>query len=122
MAGRATARAETAHDVEAAVNEVRLHGRWRGSVERELPSGDVVVTGRVVVARPEGGVDAIDCAIWPAGLRRKALQWPDGTAVEVDGSLRRRFFRTPAGAASRYEVHVDRLRRTGAPVRRGAQG
>ena len=29
--------------------------------------------------------------------------------VRVEGSLRRRFFRTPAGAASRYEVEVRRL-------------
>ena len=33
----------------------------------------------------------------------------DGTRVRVEGSLRRRFFRTPAGAASRYEVEVRRL-------------
>ncbi|MGN6612420.1 MAG: single-stranded DNA-binding protein [Angustibacter sp.] len=95
----------------AIVNEVRLHGRWQGAVERELPSGDLLVTARVVVARPEGGVDALDCAVWPAGLRRRVLGWPDGTHVEVAGSLRRRFFRTPVGAASRYEVQVERIRR-----------
>lgn len=101
----------------AMLNEVRLHGRWHGAIERELPSGDLLVTARVVVARPEGGVDALDCAVWPAGLRRRVLSWPDGTQVEVAGSLRRRFFRTPAGAASRYEVHVQRIRR--APGSRG---
>lgn len=98
-------------DREGPVNEVRLHGRWQGAVERELPSGDLLVTARVVVDRPEGGVDALDCAVWPAGLRRRVLGWPEGTRVEVAGSLRRRFFRTPAGAASRYEVHVQQIRR-----------
>lgn len=115
------ARAEEAGDDpvgSGAVNEVRLHGRWRGAVERELPSGDLLVTARVVVDRPEGGVDALDCAVWPAGLRRRVLGWPDGTAVEVAGSLRRRFFRTPAGAASRYEVHVEHIRRAPGPGRR----
>jgi single-strand DNA-binding protein len=103
------------------VNEVRLHGRWQGAVERELPSGDLLVTARVVVARPEGGVDALDCAVWPAGLRRRVLGWPDGTHVEVAGSLRRRFFRTPVGAASRYEVQVERIRRAPrSPGRRAA--
>lgn len=31
--------------------------------------------------------------------------------VEVDGSLRRRFFATGAGRVSRYEVEADRVRR-----------
>jgi single-strand DNA-binding protein len=101
-----------------AVNEVRLHGRWQGTDERELPSGDVVVTGRVVVRRPEGGVDALDCAVWASALRRKVLRWPEGAQVEVCGSLRRRFFRTPAGAASRYEVQVAQIRRTDTPASR----
>jgi single-strand DNA-binding protein len=103
------------------VNEVRLQGRWHGAIERELPSGDLLVTARVVVGRPEGGVDALDCAVWSAGLRRRALSWPDGAHVELVGSLRRRFFRTPVGAASRYEVHVRQGRRVGSrPGRRGA--
>lgn len=101
-----------ADDGANAINEVRLVGRWQGTDERELPSGDVVVTGHVVVRRRDGGVDALDCAVWPAALRRKVLRWPEGVEVEVLGSLRRRFFRTPAGAASRYEVHVARIRRT----------
>ena len=108
---------EPAEPATSMVNEVRLHGRWQGAVERELPSGDLLVTGRVVVARPEGGVDALDCAVWPAGLRRRVLGWPDGTQVEVAGSLRRRFFRTPVGASSRYEVQVQQIRR--APGSRG---
>jgi single-strand DNA-binding protein len=37
---------------------------------------------------------------------------PDGTEVEVRGSLRRRFWRSPTGPASRYEVEVRSLRRT----------
>ncbi len=121
---RASARERAAGGDEltpATVNEVRLHGRWHGAVERALPSGDLLVTARVVVARPEGGVDALDCAVWPAGLRRRVLSWPDGTRVEVTGSLRRRFFRTPVGAASRYEVHVQRIRRApGSRDRRAA--
>ncbi|KQX66827.1 hypothetical protein [Angustibacter sp. Root456] len=99
---------------------MRLHGRWQGALERELPSGDRLVTARVVVARPEGGVDALDCAVWPPGLRRRVLAWADGTQVEVAGSLRRRFFRTPAGAASRYEVQVQQIRRAPGPRGRRA--
>ncbi len=92
------------------VNHVRLVGRWHGATERELPSGDAVVTARVVVARAEGGVDTVDCAVWRPQLRKRVLRWPDGSVVEVEGSLRRRFWRTPAGPASRYEVEVATVR------------
>lgn len=92
---------------------MRLRGRWTAAAERELPSGDELVTSRLVVGRAGPGVDTIDCAIWPSTLRRRALAVPEGTVVEVDGSLRRRFWRTPAGAASRYEVEVSALRRVG---------
>jgi single-strand DNA-binding protein len=110
---RSPAAARAVLQPEQPVNEVRLQGRWHGATERELPSGDVLVTARVVVARPEGGVDTLDCAVWPSGLRRKVLGWGDGVQVELSGSLRRRFWRTPGGPASRYEVHVSRIRRAG---------
>lgn len=93
------------------VNTVEITGRVSGDpTAREMPSGDELVTLRVVVSRGEGQpVDTIDCACWSAASRRAALRLTDGTRVRVEGSLRRRFFRTPGGAASRYEVEVVRL-------------
>ena len=95
------------------LNEVRLCGRVSGdAVERVLPSGDSVVTWRVVVARESSpGVDTIDCAAWSAALRRRAVKLVDGHEVELSGALRRRFWRGASGAASRYEVEVASLRR-----------
>jgi single-strand DNA-binding protein len=97
-----------------AANEVHLRGRWVGAQERELPSGDVVVVARVLVSRPGGGVDTLDCAVWAPALRRRVMRLTDGCRVDLTGSLRRRFWRTPAGASSRYEVEVSQLRRLGA--------
>ena len=97
------------------VNEVRLRGRWTAASARELPSGDQLVTARLVVGRAGTGVDTIDCAVWSTTLRRRALKLDEGSTVEVDGSLRRRFWRTPTGAASRYEVEVSALRRFSRP-------
>lgn len=93
------------------VNHVEITGRVSGGPSRrELPSGDELVTLRVVVSRGDGQpVDTIDCACWSSASRRAALRLEDGTRVRVEGSLRRRFFRTPAGAANRYEVEVRRL-------------
>lgn len=106
----------------APANEVHLTGRVSGDpVERELPSGDVLVSLRVVVARPaprgrkdspgsRQRVDTIDVTCWTARTRGRALRLADGDGIEVSGALRRRFFRTGAGAASRYEVEAASVR------------
>lgn len=109
------------------LNEVRLRGRVSGDPEtRTLPSGDVVVLVRVVVPREAHGrssatggrsaqrrttVDTLDCAIWRGDLRRRASRWVDGDRVELTGALHRRFWRSGAGVASRYEVEVSAARR-----------
>ncbi len=102
-------------------NDVCLVGRLSaGPQVRELPSGDSVVSWRLVVDRPpperrlaEGArpptVDVLDCAAWTGPTQRAAMQLAAGDVVEVRGALRRRFWRTGAGAQSRYEVEVRAL-------------
>jgi len=107
--------------VEADVNEVLLTGRVSGvPEERELPSGDRVVLLRLVVRRAAargrtGGsravVDTIDLSCWTRPLQRKALRLGAGDLVTVHGALRRRFWRSPGGPSSRYEVEVTGLDR-----------
>ncbi|MBF4163826.1 single-stranded DNA-binding protein [Nocardioides acrostichi] len=107
-------------------NEVVVRGRLSAPAEeRELPSGDVVVTLRVIVsrARPRGPsarskqrFDVIDCAVWAARLRRTVRAWRAGDVVEVEGALRRRFYRGAAGTTSRVEVEAARARRISAAV------
>ncbi|HLT83709.1 MAG TPA: single-stranded DNA-binding protein [Phototrophicaceae bacterium] len=98
-------------------NAVSLVGRVSGEVEeRELPSGDRLSTFRLVVPRPDAGegrarVDTIDVACWSGRTRRVAGRVGQGSVVAVEGALRRRFFATGAGRASRYEVEAQRLRR-----------
>ena len=100
--------------VEAGVNEVRLVGRVsQPPEERVLPSGDSVWTFRLVVRRPapahersRTSVDALECAAWSARPRRTVSGWGPGDVVEVTGALRRRFFRSGGGPASRTEVEV----------------
>ena len=124
-AGRASevlAPGEAAPDAVAPRNEVVLVGRVPAPAQqRELPSGDVLVTWRVVVARPPGRrppegvrptiVDTLDCVAWTASARRAATALRPDDVVEVSGSLRRRFWRAGAGAASRCEVEVASVRR-----------
>jgi single-strand DNA-binding protein len=98
-------------------NHVLLVGRVSADPEvRVLPSGDEITTWRLVVARDEvaegrPGQDTIDCTAWSTRTRRSAATWTAGDVVEVEGALRRRFWKTPAVLASRCEVEVARVRR-----------
>ena len=102
---------------EQARNEVSLMGRVAADpVATELPSGDVVVSLRVIVdrdlsARRPPSVDTIDCCAWSARARKSVLSWHPGDIVEIEGALRRRFWRGSSGPTSRYEVEVRRARR-----------
>ena len=106
-------------------NEVRLVGRVSGAPEeRELPSGDRLVSARLIVARPPGparqrqAVDVLDCVAWTPMMRRMLGRWQPGAVVEVRGAIRRRFRRGPAGLTSRVEIEVASARRVrGAPQR-----
>lgn len=119
-------------------NEVALSGKVAAAAQRRtLPSGDVLVTFRLVVsrgqhhnqprnqgpdnqpgpdpayvARPRSpAVDTIDCACWDEQAGAEICSWGPGDVVEVKGSLRRRFWRTPSGPASRSEVEVSQALR-----------
>ncbi len=106
-------------DVHDHVNTVQLRGRVSAPAqERVLPSGDVIVTARLVVRRRTEGacrsrqpVDTLDCLAWSARARRTLLTWEPGALVEVDGAVRRRFRRGPGGVTSRVEIEVYRARR-----------
>lgn len=102
-------------------NDVFLVGRVAAvAAPRTLPSGDVMTAFRLVVDRPEqrrreatrrSTVDTLDCVAWRADVRRTVSGWAPGDVVEVSGALRRRFWRSPAGPASRWEVEVGQARR-----------
>jgi single-strand DNA-binding protein len=92
---------------------------------RVLPSGDELVSWRLVVGRDNRGVsasgrqlptvDTIDCVAFKAAARRVAARWIGGEVVEVRGELRRRFWRGAQGAASRCEVEVLEIKKINAP-------
>jgi single-strand DNA-binding protein len=121
---------EPADDSPATVNEVRLVGRLSRDPERRvLPSGDEMWTFLVVVPRPPGGrsrqtVDTLDCAVWGGRVKSSVSTWATGDVVEVTGSVRRRFFSTGSGPASRVEIEVasGRMVRRAAVTRRATTG
>lgn len=100
-------------------NFVVLRGRVATEVdERELPSGDVIVTGRLIVDRDAASmkrsaqrVDTIDCVGWTTRVQRSMRAWRAGDHVEIEGSIRRRFYRTVTGPVSRVEIEVKGARK-----------
>ena len=101
---------ETVEEVDYSLNDVALRG-WVTTLgsERELPSGDLVVQLRIAITRPEGGVDTIDLESWSAKTRRTALSLKDGEWVEISGSIRRRFWKSGTGLASRWQVVTSEI-------------
>jgi len=111
------------------VNEVRIRGRVSGEPRRRtLPSGDEIVSIRVVVpragrGRPPAGsparrvtVDTIDCVAWTRRPQNAMAGLTGDDHVLVTGALRRRFWRAGASVASMFEIEVTRLRRVGPPA------
>ncbi|MEV4460336.1 hypothetical protein [Microbispora sp. NPDC049633] len=103
-------------------NEVTLAGRLSMEpAHRELPSGALLTQWRLAVRRPGGRPgfhrsDAIECATFDDGVRDMLAGWRLDDLVEVEGALRRRWWR----GGSRYEIEVRRARRVepAVPARR----
>ncbi|MBA3311538.1 MAG: single-stranded DNA-binding protein [Nocardioidaceae bacterium] len=100
-------------------NEVVLCGRVAAAAdERELPSGDCIMTARIIVDRDQAAlsrsaqrVDTIDCVAWTVRVQRSMRIWEAGDYVRLEGSIRRRFFRGDSGAVSRVEVEIKTAKR-----------
>lgn len=107
-----TARPSTPPDLD--INEICLVGRLsdRAAII-ELPSGDRAATWRLVVRRRSRGtrvgssVDTIDCVSFHKSLIGRAVRWEPGTWLRVTGALHRRFWQTPTGPRSRYQVEAQ---------------
>jgi single-strand DNA-binding protein len=99
------------------LNEVAIIGRLSGSpIEKDLPSGDKVVELRIVVGRDKKSmlkskvsVDTIDVAVWGARNRKMVLKFDQNSWIEVKGSIRRRFWHSPGGLASRWQVEASEI-------------
>jgi single-strand DNA-binding protein len=99
---------------ETPANQVFLRGRLATEpVEKQLPSGDLLLVFRLTVPRPADErvrVDSIECVTSRPRARRTLGKAVAGMELEVVGSLRRRFWRAPTGPASRYAVDVATVR------------
>jgi len=118
---------QPAHDAEGR-NDVVLVGRVSAEPSmRVLPSGDELLSWRLVVGRDAAAraatanaptIDTIDCIAYKAAVRRLAARCIGGEILEVHGALRRRFWRGANGLASRYEVEVFAAKRLSPATRR----
>ena len=100
------------------VNRVELTGRVSSEAQTiELPSDDPLVKFRIVVPRlkpvTKATVDTLDCVAFKSVAIRKINKLEIGDIVTVTGQLRRRFWKTGAGVASRVEIEVDSIKNSG---------
>lgn len=100
-------------EIDLSLNDLLLRGRVSAAATtRELPSGDKVVEFRLIVTRENReGVDTLDIAAWSAKSRKTALSLASDEWVEISGAVHRRFWQSPGGLASRWQVEaIDILR------------
>jgi single-strand DNA-binding protein len=115
---------DTSAPADQSVNTVRLSGRVSAAPQaRLLPSGDEVVSFRLVVPRSAAArrrskqrVDTFECSAWTARLRRMVRRLEAGDLVTVTGELRRRFSRGAHGPMSWVSVELESCERTVAPL------
>ncbi|MFM1952613.1 MAG: hypothetical protein RJA33_1407 [Actinomycetota bacterium] len=95
------------------LNDCLLRGRVSApATDRELPSGEHVVEFRLIIKRDSReGVDTLDIAAWNSKARRTALSLKSGEWIEVTGAIRRRFWQSPTGAASRWQIEGQSITR-----------
>ena len=100
-------------EIDLSLNDLLLRGRVSAAATtKELPSGDKVVEFRLIVTRENReGVDTLDIAAWSAKSRKTALSLAPNEWVEISGAIHRRFWQSPGGLASRWQVEaLDILR------------
>ena len=112
---RASANAE--EEIDYSLNDVLLRGRVSAPATiKELPSGDKVVEFRLIIEREKDRsgskqlVDTIDIATWSAMGRKAALRLDENDWISVNGAIRRRFWQSPTGLTSRWQVEASEIK------------
>lgn len=100
-------------EIDYSLNDLLLRGRVSAqATSKELPSGDKVVEFMLIITRSEReGVDTLDIAAWSAKSRKIALTLQGDEWIEVSGSIHRRFWQSPTGVASRWQIEADEILR-----------
>ena len=100
-------------DEDFSLNDLLLRGRVSAkAIEKQLPSGDKVVEFRLIVTRQKReGVDTLDIAAWSSKSRRSAMSLKPDEWVEIAGAVHRRFWQSPGGLASRWQVEALEITR-----------
>lgn len=102
---------QASDEVDYSLNDLMLRGRVSATAtSKELPSGDKVVEFRLIVARGErSGVDTLDIGAWSSKSRKFALSLKPDEWIEIQGSIHRRFWQSPGGLASRWQVEAAEI-------------
>ena len=113
VSAKVNAKAKDEEKEDFSLNDLLLRGRVSApATTKELPSGDKVVEFRLIISRLDrDGVDTLDIAAWSGKSRKTALTLKSDEWIEVSGSVHRRFWQSPAGLASRWQVEAVEISR-----------
>jgi single-strand DNA-binding protein len=111
--GNAKSKETVEEKIDLSLNDLLLRGRVSApATVKELPSGDKVVEFRLIVSRIDrDGVDTLDIAAWSGKTRKTAISLKSDEWIEVSGSVHRRFWQSPAGLASRWQIEASEISR-----------
>jgi single-strand DNA-binding protein len=100
-------------EIDLSLNDLLLRGRVSApATVKELPSGDKVVEFLLIISRLDReGVDTLDIAAWSGKSRKTALSLKSDEWIEVSGSVHRRFWQSPSGLASRWQIEATEIAR-----------
>jgi single-strand DNA-binding protein len=96
-------------------NEVHLVGEVSTlPAEREMSDGRGAVTFRLDVrVHSDGGMlrDSLDITLYGARARKSALSWDVGDVVEIEGVVRRKFYKAGDNSRPFTVIEADRAKR-----------
>ena len=94
--------------VNLALNLAVVRGVCSSPAEvRVLPSGSTLVVLQVTTRADDGVTTSVPVVVWDPPTATELLD--EGDEVVVVGRVRRRFFRTGAGSASRVEIEAEQV-------------
>jgi single-strand DNA-binding protein len=90
------------------LNQLSLRARVSApSTLKELASGDKEIGFGLAISHVDrDGLDTLDIATWSAKSRKRALALKADQWIEINGAIHRRFWQSPTGVASRWQVEA----------------
>jgi single-strand DNA-binding protein len=91
-------------------NFVVLNGTLSGEIQSHVQADGVeVLQWRLRVPRAEGGADSVPCTSSSSRVMKTIVKLKEDQIVELEGSVRSRYWRSGGSTQSRVEIDVTKV-------------